>query len=115
MTAGEFTLTIVARGASSGQTFDGLVTAHERMVLRVAYRLLGCLEDAQDATQEVFLRLFRNLDRIGSDPQAWLYRVTVNVCHDQHRRRRIVVALDSMPQMADPAPDPERGIGRAHV
>jgi len=38
------------------------------MVLRVAYRLLGRMEDAQDAAQEVFLRLFRNLDRIGADP-----------------------------------------------
>lgn len=109
MTAGEFTLTTFARDAD-GQTFDGLVAAHERMVLRVAYRLLGRLEDAQDATQEVFLRLFRNLDRIGADPKAWLYRVTVNVCNDQHRRRRTAVEIDSRPQMADPAPDPERAL-----
>jgi RNA polymerase sigma-70 factor, ECF subfamily len=87
------------------------VEAHQPMVLRVAFRLLGRVEDAQDAAQEVFLRLFRNLDRIGADPKAWLYRVTVNVCNDHHRRRKAVVEIDSRPHStADPAPDPERAL-----
>jgi RNA polymerase sigma-70 factor, ECF subfamily len=116
VTAGELALTTFAKeaesnDASSGKTFEGLVTAHERMVLRVAYRLLGRLEDAQDAAQEVFLRLFRNLDRIGADPKSWLYRVTVNVCNDHHRRRKAVLEMDSRPHSAaDPAPDPERAL-----
>jgi RNA polymerase sigma-70 factor, ECF subfamily len=111
VTAGDLTLTIFARDASSEPAFEGLVEAHQRMVLRVAYRLLGRLEDAQDAAQEVFLRLFRNLDRIGADPRSWLYRVTVNVCNDHHRRRKTLVELDSgMRPNADPAPDPERAL-----
>jgi RNA polymerase sigma-70 factor (ECF subfamily) len=121
VTAGELTLTTFAQDADckdadsqtggGGRAFEGLVAAHERMVLRVAYRLLGRLEDAQDAAQEVFLRLFRNLDRIGADPKAWLYRVTVNVCNDHHRRRKTTLELDSRPHSsADPAPDPERAM-----
>ncbi len=116
VTAGELTLTTFAqdadgKAAGNGQTFEGLVAAHERMVLRVAYRLLGRLEDAQDAAQEVFLRLFRNRDRIGADPKSWLYRVTVNVCNDHHRRRKMVVELGSRTHFAaDPAPDPERAL-----
>lgn len=82
------------------------MAAHERMVLRTAYRLLGRLEDAQDAAQEVFLRLFRNLGRIEGDPKAWLYRVTVNVCNDHYRSRMPAAELDE--QRADPAPNPER-------
>ncbi len=82
------------------------MAAHQQMVLRTAFRLLGRLEDAQDAAQEVFLRLFRNLHRIDADPKAWLYRVTVNVCNDHHRRRKFVVELDA--EHADSAPDPER-------
>lgn len=78
------------------------------MVLRTAYRLLGRVEDAQDATQEVFLRLFRNLDRVGAEPRAWLYRVTVNVCNDYYRRQKMVVELDD--RRVDPSPDPERMI-----
>ena len=118
VTAGELILTTFAqdagsKAANSGQTFEGLVAAHERMVLRVAYRLLGRLEDAQDAAQEVFLRVFRNLDRIGADPKSWLYRVTVNVCNDHHRRRKTALELDSHRHPAidiDPAPDPERAM-----
>jgi RNA polymerase sigma-70 factor, ECF subfamily len=85
------------------QEFEALVCAHQQMVLRTAYRLLGRIEDAQDAAQEVFLRLFRNLERIDGDAKAWLYRVTVNVCNDHFRRRRVVVGLDV--ESPDPAPD----------
>lgn len=83
-----------------------MVTAHRQMVLRTACRLLGGLEDAQDAAQEVFLRLFKNRAAISGDPKAWLYRVTVNVCNDHHRRRPAGVELGR--DSADSAPDPER-------
>ncbi len=82
------------------------MAAHQQMVLRAAYRLLGRLEDAQDAAQEVFLKLFQNHASVNGDPKAWLYRVTVNVCNDHHRRRKWAEELGS--QRADPAPDPER-------
>jgi len=108
VTAGELTLPIFARERADRRVFEELVAAHERMVLRTAYRLLGRLEDAQDAAQEVFLRLFRNLGRVEGDPKPWLYRVTVNVCNDHHRRRMPVAKLDQ--QRADPAPDPERAV-----
>jgi RNA polymerase sigma-70 factor, ECF subfamily len=106
VTAGELTLPIFPRERAGGRVFEELVAAHERMVLRTAYRLLGRWEDAQDAAQEVFLRLFRNLGRVEGDPKPWLYRVTVNVCNDHCRRRMPVAELDQY--WADPAPDPER-------
>jgi RNA polymerase sigma-70 factor, ECF subfamily len=108
VTAGELTLPTFPRERDGGQIFEELVAAHERMVLRTAYRLLGRLEDAQDAAQEVFLRLFRSLGRIEGDPKAWLYRVTVNVCNDHHRRQMPVIELAE--DRADPAPNPERAI-----
>jgi RNA polymerase sigma-70 factor (ECF subfamily) len=98
----------LSRERADGRVFEELVAAHERMVLRTAYRLLGRLEDAQDAAQEVFLRLFRSLGRIEGDPQPWLYRVTVNVCNDHHRKWMPVTELDE--HRADPAPDPEHAV-----
>jgi RNA polymerase sigma-70 factor, ECF subfamily len=69
--------------------FEGLMRRYERLVLVTALRLLGNLEDAQDASQEVFLRLYRNLGKLGGAENipGWLYRVTANVCADQRRRR----------------------------
>jgi len=103
-TAGEIGLAI--QGTRNEPTFDEIVALHQQKVLRTAYRLLGRLEDAQDAAQEVFLRLLKNLHRIEGDPQAWLYRVTVNICNDHYRRRPTV--MDPPPDLADTAPDPER-------
>jgi RNA polymerase sigma-70 factor (ECF subfamily) len=109
VSAGELILPI-ALSDRRAQEFEALVSAHQQMVQRTAYRLLGRIEDAQDAAQEVFLRLFRNLDRIDGDAKAWLYRVTVNVCNDHYRRRKLVVEMDveragHAPDPADPAPD----------
>jgi RNA polymerase sigma-70 factor (ECF subfamily) len=114
VTLGELTLPATVdesarRPVEKQAPFEQLVQQHQQMVQRVAYRLLGRLEDAQDAAQEVFLRLFRSWGRIGTDPRAWLYRVTVNVCNDHYRRKRVVVGIDSLGGRAaeDPAPDPE--------
>jgi len=78
--------------AKSGDldAFDQLMRANEKQVLGTALRLLGNLEDAQDAAQESFLRLYKSLNRLPDiqEIRSWLYRVTVNVCNDMHRARR---------------------------
>jgi RNA polymerase sigma-70 factor (ECF subfamily) len=101
--AGEIVLEIGQ--ARSKSSFDDLVTLHQQRVLRTAYRLLGRMEDAQDASQEVFLRLLKNLHRIDGDAQAWLYRVTVNICNDSYRRRALTYEMAA--EMPDPALDAE--------
>jgi len=101
----ELTLPILSR-PDAYPGFESLVEAHERMVVGTAYRLLGRMEDAQDVAQEVFLRLYKNLDRIQGDPKPWLYRVTVNLCNDHYRRRTLTVEPDE--RQPDPSPDPER-------
>ena len=83
--------------------FERLVRLHERMVLGVAYRLLGRMEDAQDAAQEVFLKLFQKREQIQGDPKPWLYRVTVNVCNDWYRKRTLIAEPDE--HVADPSTD----------
>jgi RNA polymerase sigma-70 factor (ECF subfamily) len=70
--------------------FERLMRQHERLVLATALRLTGSMEDARDVSQEVFLKLYRNLDKVQASEAvaSWLYRVTVNACHDMTRRRR---------------------------
>jgi RNA polymerase sigma-70 factor (ECF subfamily) len=90
----------------ASQAFESLMQAHERMVVGTAYRLLGKIEDAQDAAQEVFLRFFKHFERIKGDPKPWLYRVTVNICNDHYRRHMPIAEPDE--RQPDPSPDPER-------
>jgi RNA polymerase sigma-70 factor (ECF subfamily) len=106
--AGETGLAAEIEDPRTQPSFDDLVALHQQKVLRTAYRLLGRLEDAQDAAQEVFLRLLKNLHKIDGDPQAWLYRVTVNVCNDHHRRKPLVMGFDE--DFRDSTPNPERAL-----
>jgi RNA polymerase sigma-70 factor, ECF subfamily len=80
---------LAAACAGDLAAFDTLMRQYERLVLVTALRLTGSLPDAQDISQEVFLKLYRNLRKVeDSGLASWLYRVTVNACHDQRRRRR---------------------------
>jgi RNA polymerase sigma-70 factor (ECF subfamily) len=78
--------------------FERIMARSERRVLRVALRLLNNQQDAQDAAQEVFLRLYKHLDRLDLDDargcEPWLFRVTVNVCRDMARKRGRWVVLE---------------------
>jgi RNA polymerase sigma-70 factor (ECF subfamily) len=84
---------------SQPDRFESLLFQHERMVYRLALRLLGNPEDARDAAQEVFLRLHRSLATVDASRDAgpWLYRVTVNVATDMLRSRRTLVPIDTVP------------------
>ncbi len=98
------------RDAKAGDraAFEQVILRHERRVLLTALRLLGRWEDAQDAAQEVFVRLHRYLGRFDEalDLAPWLYRMTVNVCRDIGRKRPAHDDLD--PNAADPGLGPER-------
>jgi RNA polymerase sigma-70 factor, ECF subfamily len=91
------------------QAFERIVVLHQSLVLRVAQRLLLNGEDAKDAAQEVFIRLHRNLGRFQQDQDfgPWLYRMTVNICHDIRRRRKREISLDSAMAMFDLSPSAE--------
>ncbi|HYK87284.1 MAG TPA: RNA polymerase sigma factor [Acidobacteriota bacterium] len=78
---------ILRAQAGDRAAFEQLMIFHQRLVLGTAFRILHSLEDARDAAQEVFLKLFRHLSRIRADAdlRPWLYRVTVNACRDVAR------------------------------
>jgi RNA polymerase sigma-70 factor, ECF subfamily len=90
--------------------FEILMRRHERLVLVTALRLLGKMEDAQDASQEVFLRLYRNLNKVEAHQNiaGWLYRVTVNVCHDVRRRRPDETSVEEAAELVSKGADPQQ-------
>jgi RNA polymerase sigma-70 factor (ECF subfamily) len=69
--------------------FDQIITAHQQRVIGVAWRMLGNQDDARDAAQETFLRVYKHLNKFDPTQEfaAWLYRIAVNVCHDLVRKR----------------------------
>jgi RNA polymerase sigma-70 factor, ECF subfamily len=83
-------LAVVARvKAGDHDAFRHLVERHSRSVFRLAYRLTGHEQDAEDVVQETFLRAFREIRRFEarSSFATWLYRITVNCSHDLLRQR----------------------------
>lgn len=80
---------LISRAAGGdGSAFQALVERHRSMVYRVAYQFAGNHHDAEDIAQEVFIKVYRSLDRFRQDAQlsSWMYRIVMNACID-HRRR----------------------------
>ena len=69
--------------------FRILVERHSRAVFRVAYRLTGHEQDAEDVVQETFLRAYRQIGQFESRSSfaTWLYRIAFNCAHDLLRQR----------------------------
>ena len=70
--------------------FEQLIIRYERRVFTLAMKLLGSTEDAQDAAQEVFLRIFKYIHRfdLNKPLEPWLLQATVNVCRNIGRARQ---------------------------
>jgi RNA polymerase sigma-70 factor, ECF subfamily len=72
--------------------FAALVESHQERLLHLCERLLGDVEEARDAAQEVFLKAFRKAAEVRPQGQVytWLYRIAVNHCLNRLRRRKLV-------------------------
>src|SRR5256714_14149189 len=83
-------LLITRARAGDATAFEELMICTQHKVVATAWRMLGQREDARDAAQEVYLRVFKYLDRYdpAQDFHGWLYRITMNVCRDTARKRR---------------------------
>lgn len=70
-------------------SWDEVVRTHSARVYRLAYRLTGNRHDAEDLTQEVFVRVFRSLSSYTPGTfEGWLHRITTNLFLDQVRRKQ---------------------------
>jgi RNA polymerase sigma-70 factor (ECF subfamily) len=73
----------------SPPTWDEVVRTHSARVYRLAYRLTGNPYDAEDLTQDVFVRVFRSLSSYTPGTfEGWLHRITTNLFLDQVRRKQ---------------------------
>ena len=86
----------------NAQAFRHLVERHQRFVYRVAYRFVVRVADAEDITQEVFIRLWKNLHRYRAEVKltTWLYKIVTNLCLDFLKSRQNRRASDTV-ELAD--------------
>lgn len=92
-------------------TWDEIVRTHSARVYRLAYRLTGNAHDAEDLTQDVFVRVFRSLSQYTPGTfEGWLHRITTNLFLDQVRRKARV-RFEALPDDAERVPgnSPEPG------
>ena len=74
---------------SADEVLEGLVRQHSRLVYRIAYAVLRRHHDAEDATQETFMRVLRYSSKLTAveDPKTWLARIAWRVAVDRSRQR----------------------------
>jgi len=77
-------------GEGDASAFNTLMGMHERRMYAVALRMCGNPEDAQDCLQEAMLRIYRAIGgfKAQSSFSTWVYRITMNTCLDELRRRK---------------------------
>src|SRR6476659_1355420 len=108
---------LISRAAGGDPAaFQALVEEHRSMVYRVAFQFAGNHHDAEDIAQDVFIKVYRSLDRFRRDAQftSWVYRIVMNACIDHRRRQSPSGAAPfgeeaeiKMNNTAEEAPDPE--------
>jgi len=101
---------------AAAPTVETLVAGHSLMVFRIAYSILRSHHDAEDATQECFLRVLKQRDRLSDveNMKTWLARIAWTTALDKRRSRRAMVSLDdddrgaaAMQSLADGAAAPD--------
>jgi RNA polymerase sigma-70 factor (ECF subfamily) len=84
----------------SRSAFNELVLQYQDQVVNFAYSMLSDREDAYDAAQEVFIKVYKNIGSFEekSSFNTWLYKICSNVCKDILRKRRVrsnVISIDT--------------------
>ncbi|MDX1644275.1 MAG: RNA polymerase sigma factor [Thermoanaerobaculia bacterium] len=111
---------LLAKRAAAGhpEAWDELIELYGRKIYNVAYQFAASKEEAEDLTQEIFLKLYENLDQYRGDVPlvGWTLRLSRNLCIDRYRRTRrekrstfvSEAVLDRLPAADNPRRDAER-------
>ena len=101
-------------------TWEEIVRTHSARVYRLAYRLTGNPHDAEDLTQEVFVRVFRSLESYTPGTfEGWLHRITTNLFLDSARRKQRIrfegLADDVAQRLPGNDPSPAQAFDERHM
>src|SRR5512145_3444858 len=100
---------LIARCLAGDQhAWEAIVRLHWRRVFNVAYKFVGKHDEAEDLTQDIFLKIFKSLDTFDrrANFQTWLVSVSRNLCIDHYRsvrKERQTIAREVDPEVLAPA------------
>lgn len=110
------------------KAFELLIEAHFKKIYNIAYRIAGNPDDASDMTQEVMIKLFRNINSFGGNSKfsTWVYRVATNTCLDELKklRRHSTYSINSeintgdgefLYEVEDTSPTPDLEVERSEL
>ncbi|MFI5802415.1 RNA polymerase sigma factor SigE [Streptomyces sp. NPDC051561] len=108
-----------AEEAWTPPTWEEIVSTHSTRVYRLAYRLTGNQHDAEDLTQEVFVRVFRSLSTYTPGTfEGWLHRITTNLFLDMVRRKQRIrfdsLGDDAAERLPSRDPSPQQAFQDTH-
>lgn len=115
---------VVQARAGDTEAFSKLVDAYQNPVYNLTYRMLGNADEAEEAAQETFLRVYTRLNRYSPDYKfsTWVLSIASHYCIDLLRKRRITwLSLDEplptlfAPQLASKKPGPESSVIQGDV
>jgi len=77
------------------EAFEGLIKAYEKLIYNAAYRMLPNPQDAEDVSQEVIIKVYKNISKCAGAGsfKSWLFRIINNTCIDEIRKRKGKVSL----------------------
>ena len=89
------------------EAFEALFHRYKDMVFRTALLMVGNECQAEDRLQEVFVKVYKSKDKFKGDESGfrqWLYRITINICIDSHRRE--AMSFSSLEEMGEEGFEP---------
>lgn len=90
--------------------FEILVGRYKKLIYTSAYRMMGNKEEAEDVSQEAFIRIYGSLARYNSEFKfsTWAMKITSNLCLDHLRKRKnVALPMENLPEITDDDKTPE--------
>lgn len=87
------------------KAFHQLFEQYQHLVYNLCYRMSGNREEAEDTTQDVFIKIYHAIEKFRGEAKlsSWIYRITINTCLKRERRKRLEnwISLDFLFQEAE--------------
>lgn len=83
--------------------FEQIIIKYEKKIFGLIYNMLRNENEIEDVAQEVFIKVYKNLDKFNGDSSlyTWIYKIATNLCLDQIKKRKEVIYIDEKLQLDD--------------